>query len=214
MDIATILIIVFVIILLTVFIIFGRYYLSDITQTKPIKLTHIEPDALNFMDKLKINNPQVPKQYFKANVKFSNNRAKAIKLIVMNKLNKKFDEIRELIKKETDSNKQVELFRNYEIECLNLWKQNRVDIDPMTNDQIELEIATIVKKKQLNYSVSKLTISQSIFDFNCTVPLGWFYHWDLVDENIADTAIKTGTFINNVGMVSKIGESFKGLFQN
>lgn len=181
----------------------GRYHLSDITQTKPVKLTTIEPDALNFFDKFRLHDDLIPEQIFKTDKKLGDNRVRIIRFRIMGEFKDKFDAIREQIKNESDFNKQIEIYREYEQQCLSAWKDNRIEIDPMTDEQIKTEVSRLKIMKQLNPTLSKLDLYQNKLDFKCIVPLGWFYHWDLIDERYENSAIKLETFNNNVRMFTK-----------
>lgn len=192
----------------------GRYHLSDITQTKPIKLTTIEPDALNFFDKFRLHDGTrsvtsdgvvdlIPEQIFKTDKKLGDNRVRIIRFRIMGEFKDQFDVIREQIKNESDFNKQIEIYREYEQQCLSAWKDNRIEIDPMTDEQVKTEVSRLKIMKQLNPSLSKLKFYQNMLDFKCIVPLGWFYHWDLIDERYENSAIKLETFNNNVSMFTK-----------
>lgn len=203
MTFISIVIIVIIILFAIVFIILGRYHLSDITQTKIVKLTAIEPDALNFFDKFRLHDDLIPEQIFKTDKKLGDNRVRIIRFRIMGEFKDKFDVIREQIKNEPDFNKQIEIYREYERQCLSAWKDNRIEIDPMTDEQIKTEVSRLKIMKQLNPSLSKLRLYQNILDFKCIVPLGWFYHWDLIDERYEESAIKLETFNKNISNLKK-----------
>lgn len=145
----------------------------------------------------------IPEQIFKTDKKLGDNRIRIIRFRIMGEFKDKFDAIREQIKNEPDFNKQIEIYREYEQQCLSAWKDNKIEIDPMTDEQIKTEVSRLKIMKQLNPTLSKLKFYQNVIDFNCIVPLGWFYHWDLIDERLENSAIKLESFIKNISNLKK-----------
>lgn len=169
------------------FIILGIFYFPKVTQTKPVELIEMEPNELNFFDKFRLHNNtrnEVSEQIFKADKRLGNSRIHMIKSEILNQLQlqDRFDDISELIKNNRDSNEQVKIYRGYERLCLEFWEEHGFEIEPMNDIQIKYELTRLKTMKQSNQSLSKSKFYQNIFDRNCIVPLGWFYHWDLINE--------------------------------
>ena len=74
----------------------------------------------------------------------------------------------------------MELYREYEKECLKRWKSYDIDIEALPDNLAEQDMEKIEMMKELNSTFSKSRIQQNILTFTVNVPLGWFYHWDLV----------------------------------
>jgi hypothetical protein len=194
-------IVVVVCILITVFMCFYiRYIASDFTQTKEVILTNLSENQVNALDVSNANYDLIPDQFMKCNIRFENTRAKLIKMSIMGLMESKFNIMREQLKKENDIDNRIKIFKKYEEECLKLWRGRKIHVQSLTYDQTIAEIGRLINMKQLTAMSSRSRISQNMFTFKCTIPLGYFYHWDLVDENFSDNMIKTSSFLNSAAM--------------
>lgn len=180
------------IILIIVAIMLLRYYLSDLHQNKPIKLTYngifidhgIDPIRRNKHHKHYYYRPQHKKPTLKIRMKtdkrFENGRALTCKHQILKNMSDKFIQLRKDLDDEKDIKKKMELYREYEKECLKRWKSFDIDIDALPDNLAEQDMEKIEMMKELNSTFSKSRIQQELLTFTVNVPLGWFYHWDLV----------------------------------
>lgn len=180
------------IILIVVAIMLLRYYLSDLHQNKPIKLKYhgifidhgIDPIRHNRHRRHYYHRPSHKKPTLKIRMKtdkrFENSRALTYKHQILRDMSNDFSKLKKDLDVEKDVKKKMELYREYEKECLKRWKSFEIDIDPLPDNLAEQDMEKIEMMKELNSTFSKSRIQQELLTFTVNVPLGWFYHWDLV----------------------------------
>ena len=181
-----------VIILIMVTIMLLRYYFSDLHQNKSIKLIYngifidhgIDPIRHNKHHKHYYYRPPHKNSTLKIRMKtdkrFENNRALTYKHQILKNMADDFTKLRKDLDAEKDIKKKMELYREYEKECLKRWKSYDIDIEALPDNLAEQDMEKIEMMKELNSTFSKSRIQQNILTFTVNVPLGWFYHWDLV----------------------------------
>lgn len=181
-----------VIILIMVTIMLLRYYFSDLHQNKPIKLIYngifidhgIDPIRRNKHHKHYYYRPPHKNPTLKIRMKtdkrFENSRALTYKHQILRDMADDFTKLRKELDTEKDIKKKMELYREYEKECLKRWKSYDIDIEALPDNLAEQDMEKIEMMKELNSTFSKSRIQQNILTFTVNVPLGWFYHWDLV----------------------------------
>ena len=173
-----------------------RYYLSDLHQNKPIKLTYhnifIDQDLVstrhnkyhghyyNIYSHRPPHRKPTLKIRMKTDKRFENSRALTYKHQILRDMSDIFTKLKKDLDVEKDVKKKMELYREYEKECLKRWKSFDIDIEALPDNLAEQDMEKIEMMKELNSTFSKSRIHQDILTFTVSVPLGWFYHWDLV----------------------------------
>ena len=166
-----------------------RYYLSDLHQNKPIKLTYhsiyIDPALVStkrnkhYPHRSPHRKPTL-KIRMKTDKRFENSRALTYKHQILRDMSDDLFKLKKNLDIEKDIKKKMELYREYEKEYLKRWKSFNIDIEALPNNLAEQDMEKIEMMKELNSTFSKSRIHQDILTFTVSVPLGWFYHWDLV----------------------------------